>query len=127
MFSKRTCFACNSRHCIAALPDMPLFVCEACNLAHGLVPLAWADIDNKLAAPWTVEQVASLNGYQQSSTFFPFVCTNLHPAKATLDGLECERCDWHLGWAYDWTLNWEWKFLEPPNLSGAPVNNRPGK
>ena len=62
MFSKRTCFACNSLQCIAALPDMSLFVCEVCMVAKGLQPLAWADIDNKLAAPWTVEQVASLNG-----------------------------------------------------------------
>lgn len=34
-------------------------------VAKGLQPLAWADIDNKLAAPWTVEQVAFLNGYQR--------------------------------------------------------------
>jgi hypothetical protein len=84
-----------------------------------MVPIKESDIDNKVVAPWTAEQVASLQEYQTAAEYAPFVCPADHIFTAAPEGLVCFQCrkeqllnsdPMHL-WAYDWTLDWSWKEL----------------
>lgn len=76
------------------------------------------EISNKVEPKWTQEQVKSLAAYQESNTFFPFVCLDNHVLTAKEGGLYCFECDYFVPWAYDWTLDWSWKLLEPPEGAG---------
>lgn len=121
MSANRVCYSCLKRKkCSPVLPDMPVYICGACAKKEGRQAVSWDDVDNKLAPPWTSKQIASLQGYQQSSTFVPFTCDEQHLMIAQEDGLRCNRCRTHQVWTYDWTLNWSWKLLEPPETSGWP-------
>ncbi|MFD4596774.1 hypothetical protein ACFWPQ_01950 [Streptomyces sp. NPDC058464] len=63
---------------------------------------------DKIRAPWTPEQVAALNEFQQGGWMHPFTCGYEHPAhpnavlKATTNGWRCYviDCDWEQDWAH---------------------------
>lgn len=68
---------------------------------------------NKIFAPWTPEQVESLNRYQREGLGHPFTCEKrkmLHPYDgtetvliATVKGWVCPEfhCDYTQNWAWD--------------------------
>ena len=122
----RVCYSCLKRkQCSPVLPNMPVHVCGACAKEQGMELVSWDDVDNKLAPPWTSQQIASLQSYQQSPTFVPFMCDEQHMMIAEEDGLRCNVCMTHQIWTYDWTLDWSWKMLEPPDTSGCPAKTPP--
>lgn len=62
--------------------------------------------------PWTDEQVASLNAFQQHGMWHPFTCPNdSSDLIATKNGWKCSkrRCTYTQQWAHDFMLNWSWK------------------
>lgn len=79
-------------------------------------------------APWTADEVASLNGYQDSATtrpaqyaMPPFTCANrkLHGSKpprllATVIGWMCMApgCDFTQDWAHPMMADWSWQDLD---------------
>jgi len=71
------------------------------------------DIDNKVTAPWTNEQISSLRAYQRSDNHTPFVCEENQVFEVGTQRLVCFRCrKEHLlnsapmqFWAYDWNLD----------------------
>jgi hypothetical protein len=72
-----------------------------------------------VTAPWTLEEVAALNDYQQNGRFHPFTCGNdrsddvhvayaaLHRDRdlgllvATAGGWHCPVCGYFQNWAHD--------------------------
>lgn len=75
-------------------------------------------------APWSADQVASLNGYQHSGAFHPFTCSggggphSDRPGRSSVlvvdeDGWRCpvEGCTHHQHWAHAFMADWSWKAL----------------
>lgn len=68
-------------------------------------------------APWTDDQVESLNAYQRSGAFHPFTGRNeLAPEGAddvliaTPEGWRSERDpEYRQTWAWRWMADWSWK------------------
>lgn len=63
-------------------------------------------------APWTPEEVVSLNGYQESGVFHPFTCGNdacRRDLIATEKGWICEGCLYTQDWAHLFMLNDSWR------------------
>ncbi len=71
-----------------------------------------------MKAPWTPEQVAALNRWQQSDFIHPFTCGNRSREThqtitngdfgvlvATANGWVCPDCDYTQDWAHDCMLN----------------------
>lgn len=62
-------------------------------------------------APWTDEQVAALNRWQEGDNIHPFTCVehSKSPLLADKYGWVCleDDCDYHQNWAHDF-------MLEPP-------------
>ena len=65
-----------------------------------------------ITPPWTDEQVAALNRFQQSGEFHPFTCGSGNRTDekhldgegvlvATRNGWVCPWCDYRQGWAHD--------------------------
>lgn len=83
-------------------------------------------------APFTPEQVALLNGFQQGSNMHPFTCggdgcRRAHPLEHTSlyaaeDGWHCRYCDYSQNWAHDFMADgcwvnyarWPDDFYKPP-------------
>ena len=69
-------------------------------------------------APWTLEQVASINGYQQSGAFHEFTCpfSDDHAAGRVLVAVEnalgCPSCAYVQFWVWNWMADWEWRQYE---------------
>jgi hypothetical protein len=106
------------------LPNMAVYICMLCLSDCKVKPILVSQLDNVAQIPWSDDQVLSLTQYQKSEIFFPFICTEKDVLNATKVGLVCDRCGMSQSWAYDWTLNWHWRTLEPPNLNepgGRPV------
>jgi hypothetical protein len=72
---------------------------------------------DKVVAPFTKDQVESLNQYQASGYLHPFTCGR--PGRlnhgdyqgrlvATKDGWHCEGCDYTQDWAHSWMADWGW-------------------
>ena len=64
------------------------------------------------APVFTPDEVASLNGFQESGMFHPFTCgtSSLHrDLVAAEDGWHCPECDYRQDWAHDFMKNWNWK------------------
>lgn len=56
-----------------------------------------------IKAPWTDEQVATLNYYQESGVFHPYTCGGEKcraDLVATVNGWTCPQCDYTQDWAY---------------------------
>jgi hypothetical protein len=65
-------------------------------------------------APWSIDQVASLNAYQASGHFHPFTCDRgAHVLVATPQGWICPQDDYTQAWAHDFMLDWSWRDLTP--------------
>jgi DNA-directed RNA polymerase subunit RPC12/RpoP len=95
------------------LPHMNVFLCMTCIQQGGCKVFAEDEIINKTPAPWTEEQILSLNAYQKSEHFIQFVCGQGHKLIADGNGLRCKTCSsFILRWAYPWTLDESWRALE---------------
>lgn len=67
--------------------------------------------DGRVFAPWTPEQVESLNAFQQSGWYHPYTCGHDpgHTLVAATDGWYCPVLgDWKQTWAHEWMTNLEW-------------------
>lgn len=68
---------------------------------------------NLITAPFTDDQVASLNAYQADSRMHEFTCNKstcpVRLLTADTQGWKCSGCFYTQRWAYDWMGNWEWK------------------
>ncbi len=62
-----------------------------------------------IQAPFTPEQVRSLNGFQQSGRYHPFTCTCGEHLMATEQGWICRDCDYTQNWAHEFMANNEWR------------------
>lgn len=67
-------------------------------------------------APFTDEQVLSLNAFQRGEKSRPFTCAACsraykgeHVLVAGRNGLACRGCDFRQSWAIDWMLDWSWE------------------
>lgn len=97
---------------LPVLPFMAAFVCSECIKTNRRKAIPEAEISNKSLAPWTEEEVATINEYQKSNLFLPFVCSAMHTLVATRDGLFCPQCSsFSLDWTYPWVLSSFWKQL----------------
>lgn len=71
-------------------------------------------------APFTPEQVKSLNDYQDSGVFHPFTCECRANLIATEKGWICNCCNYTQNWAHDFMLDGSWRQFEiqfrRPNL-----------
>ena len=113
-------------NCTRLLPHMDYSICETCAPQGKNQSISEEEIENKVTARWTDSQVQSLAAYQDSDTFLPFICERGHRLQATNDLLTCDICQFNLTWAYNWTLDWSWKFLEPPAGAGTRAKLPPG-
>jgi hypothetical protein len=77
-------------------------------------------------APWTPEQIASLNACQRFGNSPPFTCGAPMERDeecgeilyATPLGWICPQCsNWQQDWAYPYMVNWGWVFGLPENVS----------
>lgn len=82
--------------------------------------MATDPLTHHIRAPFTQDQVWSLNAYQDSAPFHPYTCPNrtTHPDDgrrdrgiliATTLGWTCPHCTYTQTWAHQWTANWTWK------------------
>lgn len=71
-------------------------------------------------APWTPEEVQSLNDYQDVKPMHPFTCgggntKDVHDHEVILvaqeDGWHCPECDYTQDWCWPWMASGEWKTL----------------
>ena len=63
-------------------------------------------------APFTEDQVESLNEYQKSGVFHEFTCGTENcrdSLVATSEGWTCPSCDYTQDWAHIWMGNWGWR------------------
>jgi hypothetical protein len=74
------------------------------------------DTCKRIDAPWTDEQVESLNNYQISGVFHEFTCGGKvdgkdcrEPLIATRDGWICKKCAYRQNWAHKWMTDNTWK------------------
>ena len=97
---------------LPVLPYMAAFVCNECIKNNRQKPIPESEVSNKSLAPWTDNEVATINEYQKSSYFLPFICPEMHTLIAGQDGLFCPHCtSFSLNWTYPWVLNSFWKQL----------------
>lgn len=64
----------------------------------------------KIHVPFTPEQVAALNVWQQRGDAHPFTCgrdSTHRVLLATTDGWTCEDCDYRQDWAHDFMTETE--------------------
>lgn len=63
-------------------------------------------------APFTSEQIESLNGFQHSGCWHPFTCGNSDCRgllRAIEQGWICDFCGYTQDWAHDFMANGDWK------------------
>ena len=64
-------------------------------------------------APWTPDQVESLNAYQKSGVRHPFTCGAPGCGAdlvASVHGWACPQCNlWTQDWCHGWMADWSWK------------------
>jgi hypothetical protein len=70
------------------------------------------------AAPWSDDQVASLNAFQAAGVLHPFTCGG-ERCRAVLmaeaDGWHCPAgCGYKQTWAHPFMADWSWKKFVPP-------------
>jgi hypothetical protein len=65
---------------------------------------------DRIDAPWTAEQVASLTDYQKCSAFHPYTCRCRMTLIPTPNGWSCRGCRWEQGkTAMRFTLDGSWR------------------
>ena len=74
------------------------------------------EVKQMTRAPWTAEQVASLNGFQASSRWHEFTCACGALLIAEPAGWVCGRpgeqggpCGYTQDWAWPWMADWSWR------------------
>jgi len=88
--------------------------------AEGALHTTWArdaEAPGYVRAPFTLEQVASLNDYQRSGAFHPFTCAvdSRHGAlHATAGGWHCRECHYAQHWAHRWMADGSWALRATP-------------
>jgi hypothetical protein len=78
-------------------------------------------MSKQIQAPFTDEEVKSLNDFQRSRVMHPFTC-EYHsdtPLIACASGWFCPHCEYTQKWAHDWMANREWERLT--TVLGYPV------
>jgi hypothetical protein len=77
---------------------------------------SWPAWPAKAQAPYTSDQIASLNGYQLARVMHPFTCGNEHnPHRPDLvaheDGWHCpvKGCGYRQDWAHAFMADWTWR------------------
>jgi len=75
---------------------------------------------------FTADEVESLNAYQTSGAFHPFICggdrTDANHLDgegllvATEQGWICRYCPYTQSWAHGWTKNWAWKDMDASKM-----------
>lgn len=68
----------------------------------------------QVIAPFTPDQVASLNGFQKCGAFHPFtcgraVCTGVGPLLAEEAGWRCTNCGYAQNWAHEFMADGSWR------------------
>jgi hypothetical protein len=86
--------------------------------------------DGITRAPWTADEVASLNAYQQAGAYHPFTCGDdacraadplkQAPLTASPDGWRCPRCEYTQNWAHTWMTDGSW--LQPADRMAQMVS-----
>lgn len=69
-----------------------------------------------ISAPFTGEQVQSMNGFQTRSMMHPMTCRaddcrvtyGAGPMTATTLGWMCRHCDYRQDWTFIFTADWSW-------------------
>lgn len=80
----------------------------------------------RVEAPFTPEQVASLNAYQVAGVMHPFTCgaDDCHGIRliAAHDGWHCASgtCDYRQDWSWLWMADWSWRSLALSPLCEIP-------
>jgi hypothetical protein len=68
---------------------------------------------SSVKAPFTDDQIQSINAYQMSGAFHPFTCGTpgcRAVLMATRDGMICNTChQWHQDWVHTEMANWKWR------------------
>jgi hypothetical protein len=83
-------------------------------------------------APWTDQQVESINGFQKCDYNHPFTCGNCrNPLVAQSDGFVCpnQGCDYRQTWCHDFMANGAWekhaqfmhRFIHGQGKSGSDI------
>ena len=70
-------------------------------------------MSDKVFAPFTDEQVASINAYQAYDICCPFCCADrdcLAVLQATPGGMVCPRCGSRREWVYWFMADWTWSY-----------------
>lgn len=76
-----------------------------------------------ITAPFTPDQIESINGFQRAGIFHPFTCGTEgcgHDLVAEAEGMRCPRCDYRQDWVHDFMADGTWR---PP--SGWPFPEQP--
>lgn len=79
----------------------------------------------KIEAPFTLEQVQSINDYQSAGCFHPMTCASDDEAGchghlvADTDGLKCFDCSARQTWVHAWMADWSW--IPEVNGGGKPM------
>lgn len=69
-----------------------------------------------ITAPFTGEQVQSMNGFQVRSMMHPMTCreddcrvaNGSGPMTATTLGWMCRHCEYRQAWTFNFTTDWSW-------------------
>ena len=79
----------------------------------------------QIHAPFTPDQVSSLNAYQNANLMHPFTCGNNsdHLLIAREDGWTCPECDYQQKWAHDWMGNWKWSGMVRQMVKDGTLND----
>lgn len=81
--------------------------CESVYIRDEAVPT-----DLHRLAPWSDEEIASLQEYQASGRFHPFTCVEGHGALTPgRMGFTCAQCDFAQPWAFAWMTNGSWRYM----------------
>ena len=74
--------------------------------------------DGKVIAPFTDDQVRSINAYQESRAFHPFTCPKCGSTlKAAPYGIDCYVCGkWFQTWVHAFMADWSWQGPAPGRI-----------
>jgi len=78
-------------------------------------------MSKQVSAPFTDDQVDSLNAFQAFGASHPFTCGGdncREVLRATSDGWVCPKCGHRQDWAHSFMVDWSWKRV--PNEESNP-------
>ncbi len=79
-------------------------------------------VNDSVRAPFTEDQVISINMYQISGEGHPFTCGKCGAVlKASTHGIDCYECGkWFQTWVHDFMADWSWN-----NDAGLKIKGQP--